>query len=46
MTHRSPHRPKDEDPDEAMLPVEPDEGPGPPAIPEDPEKDRTADPEA
>ena len=32
--------------DPAMLPVEPDEGPVPPAIPDDPEHDRMVDPEA
>lgn len=32
--------------DPAMLPVEPDEGMVPPAIPDDPEHDRMVDPEA
>jgi hypothetical protein len=36
----------EEDPEPGQLPVEPDEGPVGPAIPEDPEHDRVVDPEA
>jgi hypothetical protein len=36
----------EEQSDPAMLPIEPDEGPVPPAIPDDPEHDRQVDPEA
>ena len=50
-THK-PHKPgpahdvEVDDPEPGMLPVGPDEGPVPPAIPEDPEHDRVVDPEA
>jgi len=36
----------DNDFEPGMLPVDPDEGPIPPAIPLDPEHDRLVDPEA
>ncbi len=42
-----PHRPAEDAPDEfdpGSLPVEPDEGPIPAAIPEDPEHERLIDP--
>ena len=41
--HTPPHTPDDEQP--GMLPVEPDQGLVPPAIPDDPENDRAGDPE-
>ncbi len=44
--HRTPAEQAEVDPEPGMLPVEPDQGPVPPAIPEDPEHDRTVDPEA
>ena len=46
--HHKPHE-KDlgeDDPEPGQLPVEPDEGPVLPFIPEDPEHDRVVDPEA
>lgn len=45
-THK--HHPTHDVPEESVpgaMPVEPDEGPVPPAIPEDPEDDRVIDPE-
>ena len=49
-TPHKPHRTHAEeaeiDPEPGMLPVEPDEGVVPPAIPTDPEHDRMVDPEA
>ena len=41
--HTPPHTPDEEQP--GMLPVEPDQGLVPPAIPDDPEHDRAGDPE-
>ncbi len=49
MRHRTPGSKvtdAEEQSDPAMLPVEPDEGLVPPAIPDDPEHDRQVDPEA
>ena len=46
MPHRTHADKAEDDPEPGMLPVEPDLGPVPPAIPEDPEHDRTVDPEA
>ncbi len=52
MPIHTPHKPQRthiEDPDESepgMLPVDPDEGAIPPALPGDPEHDRIIDPEA
>lgn len=53
MATRTPHKPHrtqaeqaEEDPEPGMLPVEPDQGATPPAIPADPEHDRLVDPEA
>ena len=45
---QQPHRPQHEVPDEfePSLPVEPDEGPVPAHIPDDPERDRVIDPAA
>jgi hypothetical protein len=46
---RHAHRPHDvepDDPEPGSMPVEPDQGPVPPIIPEDPEHDRIVDPEA
>lgn len=46
---RKPHRNRaedNEDPEPGQLPVEPDQGPVPPIIPDDPEHDRVVDPEA
>ena len=48
-TPRKPHRSHIEEPDDSEpvpLPVDPDQGPVPPIIPEDPEHDRIVDPEA
>ena len=47
-TPHKPHRPNTEDPDDfepGSQPVDPDEGPVPPNISEDPEHDRVVDPE-
>jgi hypothetical protein len=46
--HRKPHETDigDDDPESGQLPIEPDEGPVAPVIPEDPEHDRVVDPEA
>ena len=41
--HTPPHTPDDEQP--GRPPVEPDQGLVPPAIPDDPEHERTVDPE-
>ena len=44
-----PYQPSQDVPDEfepGSLPVEPDEGPVPTGIPDDPEHDRVVDPEA
>jgi len=52
MTPRKPHRVDVEDLDfddeeiPGQMPIEPDNGLVPPLIPEDPEHDRTIDPEA
>jgi hypothetical protein len=53
MATRTPHKHHrtnaelaEDDPEPGMLPVEPDQGPVPPAIPENPENDRVVDPEA
>lgn len=53
MANRTPHKSHrthaeeaENDPEPGMLPVEPDAGAVPPAIPTDPEHDRTVDPEA
>jgi hypothetical protein len=53
MATHTPHKPHrtlgeeaEDDPEPGMLPVEPDSGPVLPAIPSDPEHDRTVDPEA
>jgi hypothetical protein len=53
MATHTPHKPHrtlseeaEDDPEPGMLPVEPDSGPIAPAIPADPEHDRTQDPEA
>ena len=53
MMHLAPHKYRgskvddaQEQSDPAMLPVEPDQGLVPPAIPDDPEHDRVVDPEA
>ncbi len=46
---RKPHHRNDEQPgdtDPALLPVDPDQGPVPPVIPNDPEHDPFVDPEA
>ena len=50
MATRKHHKPHErdlgeEDPEPGQLPVEPDQGPVVPAIPEDPEHDRVVDPE-
>ena len=48
-TPRKPHRHHGEDaddPEPGSMPVEPDQGPVPPIIPDDPEHDRIVDPEA
>jgi hypothetical protein len=48
-SHHRPHHPNQDVPDDwepGSLPVEPDEGPIPAVIPDDPEHDRTIDPEA
>ena len=48
----APHKPHRiniddlDEPEPGLLPVEPDEGPVPPLIPDDPEHDRVIDPEA
>ena len=44
--HHTPADQAENDPEPGMLPVEPDQGPVPPAIPADPEHDRLVDPEA
>jgi hypothetical protein len=46
--HHKPHETDlgEDDPEPGQLPVEPDEGPVLPFIPEDPEHDRVVDPEA
>ena len=44
--HRSQTEEAEDDPDPGMLPVEPDSGLVPPAIPNDEEHDRSVDPEA
>lgn len=41
--HTPPHTPDDEQP--GRQPVDPDQGPVPPAIPDDPEHERSVDPE-
>ena len=53
MANRTPHKPHrtpaeeaEVDPEPGMLPVEPDQGMVPSAIPDDPEHDRLVDPEA
>jgi hypothetical protein len=53
MMHLAPHKHRgsrvddaQEQSDPGMLPVEPDQGLVPPAIPDDPEHDRMVDPEA
>ena len=53
MANRTPHKPHrtpaedaEDDPEPGMLPVEPDQGQVPAAIPADPEHDRLVDPEA
>jgi len=51
MATRKHHKPLErdlgeEDLEPAQLPVEPDQGPVAPVIPEDPEHDRVVDPEA
>jgi hypothetical protein len=46
---RTPHHPHTEEPDDpepGWLPIDPDEGPVPPIIPNDPEHERVVDPEA
>jgi hypothetical protein len=40
------HSDEADDPEPGMLPVDPDEGPLPPVIPDDSEHDRIVDPEA
>lgn len=44
--HRTPGEEAEDDAEPGMLPVEPDRGVVPPAIPVDPEHDRRVDPEA
>lgn len=53
MATHTPHKPHrthaeeaEDDPEPGMLPVEPDSGPIAPAIPVDPERDRSPDPGA
>lgn len=43
--HRTPAEEAEDDLEPGMLPVEPDSGIVPPAIPVDPEHDRVVDPE-
>lgn len=48
-TPRKPHRhhgEESDDPEPGALPVDPDQGPVPPIVPDDPEHDRVVDPEA
>ncbi|MDE2092711.1 MAG: hypothetical protein KGL99_03475 [Burkholderiales bacterium] len=48
-TPRKPHRHHDaesDDPEPGSMPVEPDQGPVPPVVPDDPEDGRIVDPEA
>lgn len=48
-THTHTHHPNHDvpgGPEPGSMPVEPDEGPVPPAIPDDPEDDRLVDPES
>ena len=48
-TPRKPHRhhgAESDDPEPGSMPVEPDQGPVPPVVPNDPEHDRIVDPEA